>query len=192
MMAAASRRIPSGAAPKTNPSSPISTMKKSPGGVREHSDWANDIVQDVGRDLTRLANLAVDDNKRDPTKSVRDHYRFRLNLLLNDKNQRILYGNIGEVPLPSTAEPGTPQAASARRPPSVHANYVNWSEFKELKDRVDDLNRLVKQLTDMHSHSQKDINALKTEVDILKKAASGNSIAKVSSVKKENDLSKIL
>jgi hypothetical protein len=141
-------------------------MKDLRGGVREHSDWANDIVQDVGRDLTRLANLAVDDNKRDPTKSIESHYRFRLNLLLNDKNQKIMYGNIGEVPLPSTAESVTLSAAVARRPLSVHANYVNWSEFKELKDRVDDLSRLIKQISDMHSHLQKEINILMTEVAV--------------------------
>jgi hypothetical protein len=190
-MMAAPRRFRSGSVPKPNPPSPLPSLKESPGGVREHSDWANDIVQDVGRDLTRLANLAVDDNKRDPTKSVQSHYRFRLNLLLNDKNQKIMYGNIGEPPLPSTAEPSTPTVTRGSR--SVHVNYVNWSEFKELKDRVDDLNRLVKQLTDMHSHSQKEINMLKTEVTVFKKAFTGSGDgSKSGDMIKESDASKII
>jgi hypothetical protein len=194
LMMAAPRRFPPSAAPsKVNPPSPLSTLKESPGGVREHSDWATDIVQDVGRDLARLANLAVDDNMRDPSKSVQSHYRFRLNLLLNDKNQKIMYGNIGDVPLPSTADPSTPVAAMAKGSPSVHVNYVNWSEFKELKDRVDDLNRFVKQLTDMHSHSQKEINALKVEVAVLKKAVAGSGhVPKSGNNNTENDASKIM
>jgi hypothetical protein len=191
-MMATPRRFPSGSAPKPKPPGPLSSLKEFPGGVREHSDWANDIVQDVGRDLTRLANLAVDDNKRDPTKSIESHYRFRLNLLLNDKNQKIMYGNVSEVPIPSTAEPGTPSTAVARRPASVHANYINWSEFKELKERVDNLNRLVKQLSDMHSYSQKEINILKTEVSVLKKAISGSGNLKANGTMKENDASQII
>lgn len=189
-MMAAPRRFPSGSAPKPNPPSPLAAIKEAHSGVREHSDWANDIVQDVGRDLTRLANLAVDDNKRDPTKTIHEHYKFRLDLLLNDKNQRIVYGNIGEVPLPATAEPAASSAAIARRPSSVHANYVNWSEFKELKDRVDDLNRLVKQLAEMHSHSQKEISMLKSEVSVPKKTVGGSSSIKESSTKKEHEGSK--
>lgn len=190
-MMATPRRSPSGNSPKPKPTGPLSPLNESRGGVREHSDWANDIVQDVDRDLTRLANLAVDDNKRDPTKSIESHYRFRLNLLLNDKNQKIMYGNVSEVPIPSTAEPGTPSAI-ARRSASVHANYVTWSEFKEFKDRVHDLNRLVKQLSDMHSHSHKEVNILKTEVSVLKKAISASGNFKASDTMKENDASQII
>jgi hypothetical protein len=166
----------------------MSTQTPSPfdGGVREHTDWANDIVQDVGRDLTRLANLAVDDNKRDPSRTVDAHYRYRLNLLLNDKHQRIIYGDIGVPPLPTT--PTDAVTPTPHHPRSIHASYVNWSEFKELKDRVDDLNRLVKQLSDMHSTSQQEINSLKADVAVLKKAVGCGSDGS----KKENDPTKMM
>lgn len=195
------RRFYSGSIPKPNTASPLSVVKEQSqdeeqpqGGVREHSDWAESVIADLHRGLTRLSNLADDDEKRDPSKTRQVHYKDRLNLVLNDSSQPITYGPIGDVPYPAP-EPVLSTAAVARLPassPSVHANYVSWSEFKELKDRVDDLNRLVKQLTDMHSHSQKEINMLKSEASKLKKALAGSGIAKATSAQKENDASKIL
>ncbi|KAE9963070.1 hypothetical protein BLS_009719 [Venturia inaequalis] len=189
----------SGNGSKPNPPSPLSAVKEQEppeethGGVREHSDWGENILQDLARGLIRLSNLAEDDEKRDPTKIRQVHYKERLNLLLNDSSQPITYGPIGDVPYPAPAAPVV--SSAARRPqssPSVHTNYVSWSEFKELKDRVNDLNRLVKQLTDMHSHSQKEINMLKSEASNLKKVLAGSGIIKATNTSMENDASKMV
>jgi ribosomal protein L29 len=168
-MATRAAVMPLSKGPKTSPKTAPANFDGAPeAGVREHSDWANDIEQDIERDLARLANLSVDDHQRDPSKSADEHYRNRLNLLLNDKGQRFLYGNIGHTTMPSTAEPGTPVH---NRPKSISAAYVNRSEFVEVKEKVDSLTQLVRQLADMHSQSQKEINALKSDVATLKTIA---------------------
>lgn len=193
------RRLYPGNLSKPTTPSPLSVVKEQEpheeiqGGVREHSDWAENILQDLARGLTRLSNLAEDDEKRDPSKIRQVHYKERLNLLLNDSSQPIQYGPIGDVPYPAPAVQALSYAAR-RQPafPSVNDNYVSWSEFKELKDRVDDLNRLVKQLTDMHSHSQKEINALKSEASSLKKVLASSAIIKATNASKDNEASKII
>lgn len=198
-MMAVPRRFHSGNVSKPNTPSPLSVVKEQEtpeethGGVREHSDWGENILQDLARGLIRLSNLAEDDEKRDPSKVRQVHYKERLNLLLNDSSQPITYGPLGDVPYPAPTAPAI--SSAARRPlssPSIHTNYVSWSEFKELKDRVGDLNRLVKQLTDMHSHSQKEINMLKSEASNLKKVLAGSGTIKATSASKEEDVSRII
>jgi hypothetical protein len=44
----------------------------------------------------------------------------------------------------------------------------------------------------MHSYSQKEINILKTEVSVLKKAISGSGNLKANGTMKENDASQII
>lgn len=198
----APRRLVSASAAKPNIPSPLSVVTEQTaeipepqGGVREHSDWAENIIQDLARGLIRLSNLAEDDEKREPSKNRRVHYTERLNLLLNDSSQPIPYGPVGDVPYPPSAEPAVLSSAPARRPPpstSDPANNVSWSEFKELKDRVDDLNRLVKLLTDMHGYSQREINTLKSEASNLKKILAGSGLIKATNPSKENDASKMI
>jgi hypothetical protein len=116
--------------------------------VREHSDWAHDIESDVQRDLARLANLAVDDNQTDPTRSSEQHYQRRLGLLLNDKSLNFACGEIGVATIPSTAEPGTPSSKHVRLG-SGHANHVTSCEFRELQKKFDALRQLNTQLMQM-------------------------------------------
>ncbi|GME40250.1 uncharacterized protein LTHEOB_2097 [Neofusicoccum parvum] len=47
-------------------------------GVREHSDWQEDIEGDLDRALARLANLARDEHEQDPSMSAEQHYGSRL------------------------------------------------------------------------------------------------------------------
>ncbi|QDS71774.1 hypothetical protein FKW77_009261 [Venturia effusa] len=196
----APRKLYSGSAVKPSIRSPLSMVEEQTpapleiqGGVREHSDWAENILQDLSRGLSRLSNLAEDDEKRDPSKASRIHYKERLNLLLNDSSQPIPYGPIDDVPYPPPAEGALLSSAPVRRSPistSVPANSISWSEFKELKDRVEHLNQLVKLLTDMHSQSQKDISMLKSEASNLKKILASSGLIKATNSPKENDASK--
>ncbi|TLD18329.1 hypothetical protein E2P81_ATG12124 [Venturia nashicola] len=199
LMMAVPRRLYSGTGSKPSTPSPLAVVKEQDPpeetyeGVLEHSDWAENVLQDLARGLIRLSNLAEDDEMRDPSKDRQIHYKERLNLLLNDSSQPIAYGPTVDVPYPVPAAPAI--FSAARRPqsaPSIHTNYVSWSEFKELKDRVDDLNRLVKLLTDMHSHSQKEIGMLKSEASNLKKVLAGSGIIKSTITSEENDASEII
>jgi hypothetical protein len=163
--------------PTTPPIAPINHDTAPDGldgavGVLEHNDWSGDIEGDVGRNITRLANLAVDDHQRDPSKSAESHYRARLGLLLNDKNQRFLYGDVGMAPLPSTVEPSTPTHLKDGK---VHANYVTSYEFNLLSQKVESMNQLIRQLMKMHHESEAKIKVLevdrekgKQEITLLK------------------------
>jgi hypothetical protein len=154
-------------APTSPPVAPID-CEAAPGrfdgavGVLEHNDWSGDIVGDVGRNITRLANLAVDDHQRDPSRSAEAHYRHRLRLLLNDKTQRFLYGDVGLAPLPSTVEPSTP---THLKDGTVHATYVNSYECNLLSQKVESMNQLIKQLMNMHHDSEEKIKALEMDRD---------------------------
>lgn len=52
------------------------------GGVLENTTWQETIEEDVARGLARLANLAEDDHKVDPSRSAGEHYNARLGRLL--------------------------------------------------------------------------------------------------------------
>jgi hypothetical protein len=134
-------------------------------GVREHTDWARDIEGDLERDITRLANLAVDDTQRDLSRTAEAHYRRRLGLLLNGENQRFRFGDIGLAPLPSTVEPSTPTHVKEGSGGKVHANYVTSFEFNLLSQKVESMNQLVKQLMDMHHESEEKIKVLQVDRD---------------------------
>ncbi|KAF2436091.1 hypothetical protein EJ08DRAFT_674664 [Tothia fuscella] len=134
-------------------------------GVREAQDWAHDIQQDVYRDLTRLANLAVDDEQRDNSMTAEQHYHRRLNLLLNDADMRFAYGNVGLAPIPSiAAEPGTPPPSEVKRAanPPFTVKYVNSIEFNELCKKVESLRQMNSQLTEMHAATSKELREFKT------------------------------
>ena len=51
-------------------------------GVPEWSVWGHYAAEDVGLALKRLAMVAKDMHKLDPTKSVKQHYNERLLVLL--------------------------------------------------------------------------------------------------------------
>jgi HAMP domain-containing protein len=153
------------------PIGPVVPLRSSPTGldgavgVREHTDWARDIEGDVERDITRLANLAVDDSQRDPSRTAEAHYRHRLGLLLNGENQRFRFGDIGLAPLPSTVEPSTPTHAKEGSGGKFHANYVTSYEFNLLSQKVESMSQLLKQLMDMHHESEEKIKVLQVDRD---------------------------
>ncbi|CAK4031757.1 Hypothetical predicted protein [Lecanosticta acicola] len=50
----------------------------------EHSNWAEHAEEDVKKALSRLLNLAVDEHKAGPGKSVQEYYSERLAKLLRE------------------------------------------------------------------------------------------------------------
>ncbi|KAB2575557.1 hypothetical protein DBV05_g5827 [Lasiodiplodia theobromae] len=60
-------------------------------GVREHTDWQEDIEADLDRALARLANLARDDHEQDRSMSVEEHYTRRLDRAIERQRTRYTY-----------------------------------------------------------------------------------------------------
>ncbi|KAF2402504.1 hypothetical protein EJ06DRAFT_342936 [Trichodelitschia bisporula] len=113
-------------------------------GVREHTDWHDDIEQDLERDLARLANLAEDDAQRDPSISAHQHYQRRLTRLLSDKKQKFPYTDLPDSPTVSTIV----EAASPDSGPQP--DYVSIQDFTALSRKVDKLTELIRQVIKAH------------------------------------------
>lgn len=124
------------------------------GGVREFTDWHDDIEQDVGRDLTRLCNLADDDHKRDPSQSAEQHYRRRLSNLLNSGRRKYVFGNLGEATRSAVATPDSP----------VKSSMVTAYEFQQLSMRVDTLESLLNHV--LRAQSKANIETAKLRADM--------------------------
>lgn len=81
------------------PSSPTmmgrSSTPPSQRGVREHSDWQEDIEGELDRSLARLANLARDDHEQDPSLPTEGHYTRRLDAAI--ERQRVRYTYLQEA-----------------------------------------------------------------------------------------------
>ncbi|KAH7064693.1 hypothetical protein B0J12DRAFT_693117 [Macrophomina phaseolina] len=77
---------PSSPAAISRSSTPISQH-----GVREHSDWQEDIEGELDRSLARLANLARDDHEQDPSESTEQHYTRRLDGAIERQRVRYTY-----------------------------------------------------------------------------------------------------
>ncbi|OJD32684.1 uncharacterized protein BKCO1_3700039 [Diplodia corticola] len=60
-------------------------------GVREHTDWQEDVEADLDRALARLANLARDDHEQDTSSSVEQHYTRRLDAAIERQHTRYTY-----------------------------------------------------------------------------------------------------
>ncbi|KKY24229.1 hypothetical protein UCDDS831_g02561 [Diplodia seriata] len=77
------------------PSSPTfngrSSTPLSQHGVREHTDWQEDVEADLDRALARLSNLARDDHEQDRAMSVEQHYTHRLDAAIERQRTRYTY-----------------------------------------------------------------------------------------------------
>ena len=136
----------------------------SPIGVMEHTDWHDDIEQDLDRDLTRLANLAEDDHQRDPSKSAACHYNKRLITLLTHKNRRYHIDEHGHViPTSFTAEPASP----------LKSHSIHPYKFDQLSLQVEELTRLLQDVTRARTQEKEDHEKLRTEVAHLAKIVDG-------------------
>jgi len=73
-------------------------------GVFEFTDWEQEAEELMQTALARLAQLAVDKAKKDPSKTAEEHYRSKLNKILNKPTMPFPLGDIdaSSVPLPST------------------------------------------------------------------------------------------
>ncbi|KAL1639032.1 hypothetical protein SLS58_008361 [Diplodia intermedia] len=60
-------------------------------GVREHTDWQEDVEADLDRALARLSNLARDDHEQDRAMSVEQHYTHRLDAAIERQRTRYTY-----------------------------------------------------------------------------------------------------
>jgi len=145
-------------------------------GLREHNDWRraptsktkpiahsrpdDTIVEDVERDLDRLANLAEDDFMRDPSKPAAEHYRIRIDKVFNHPNRAFKYGEI----------PTMYPASTERRSPPRPLNTVPMSEFKKLQNKVDSLSRIVNELQKTRKETDVDLPSVTTEMVMLGKA----------------------
>ncbi|KAF2807600.1 uncharacterized protein BDZ99DRAFT_464538 [Mytilinidion resinicola] len=101
-------------------------------GVRENTDWHENIEEELDRDLTRLANLANDDFQKDPSVTAAEHYHRRLLRLISNSNRRYVISQLGEaIPSATMAERGN--LADIR--PAMVTNY----EFQVLRSKVHDI-----------------------------------------------------
>jgi len=123
-------------------------------GVREHTDWQDDIEQDVERDSARLSNLVEDDHQRDPTQSAEEHYRRRLTNLLNNQNRKYVFGDLSNITRPAVPSPGSP----------VKTDMVTAYEFQQLSNRVDALAALLNDVLQARSQETIEFVKLKAEV----------------------------
>ena len=106
----------------------VESPAKNLDGVREHSDWHENIEGDLDRDFVRLANLANDDFQRDPSITAADHYHQRLLKLLSNSNRKYIITELGEAVTSTMAEHGS----LAEVKPNIVTNY----EFQILERKV--------------------------------------------------------
>ncbi|KAI9685239.1 MAG: hypothetical protein M1822_004612 [Bathelium mastoideum] len=66
-------------------------------GVREHSDWHDEVQAELRRNLIRLSNLADDDHAREPELTSNDHYRNRLLFCLRNSPRSGVYDGSTEL-----------------------------------------------------------------------------------------------
>ncbi|KAK3077479.1 hypothetical protein LTS18_010152, partial [Coniosporium uncinatum] len=158
-------------------SSPSPEAVGSLDGLREHNDWRrastsktkpvahsrldDTIEEDLLRDLDRLANLAEDDFKRDPSKPAAEHYRIRIDTLFNNPSCKYKWGYIPPM-VPANAERGSPPRST---------NTVPMSEFKRLQNKVDTLTRIVNELVQTRKKSDIDLAPITTEIAMLEEAS---------------------
>ncbi len=74
-------------------------------GVFEFTDWEQEAEELMQTALARLAQLAVDKARKDPSKTAEEHYRGKLNKILNKPTAPFPIKNVeaSSTPLPSTA-----------------------------------------------------------------------------------------
>lgn len=72
-------------------------VREEVGGVLENSHWQEAIEEDLMHSLVRLANLAEDDHKVDPSKTAKEHYHSRLARLLNTTSIPVDLGLLEQV-----------------------------------------------------------------------------------------------
>ena len=122
----------------------------------EHTDWHDDIEQDLDRDLTRLANLAEDDHQRDPSKSATYYYNKRLNALLMHKSRRYRISERGQAsPTSITAE--------AASPSKLHT--IQLDKFDQLSAQVEELTRLLQNIVQERAQEKEEREKLRAECE---------------------------
>ncbi|OCL11544.1 hypothetical protein AOQ84DRAFT_437639 [Glonium stellatum] len=117
----------------------VENLAKNLDGVREHSDWHENIEGDLDRDLVRLENLANDDFQRDPSITTADYYHRRLLNLLSNSSRKYIITELGEAVVSNMAERGSPVEAKSK----IVIDY----EFQILKRKVDDMEAVLSALT---------------------------------------------
>ena len=132
-------------------------------GVREHTDWHDDVESDMSRGLARLANLADDDHQSDPSKTAEEYYRARLDLLLNDRNLKFAFGSVGVPPILSTGGPAVSNS------PLSPADRVTGYQFRQLVAKVDGINDRLNKIGETQDRQLEDtkqiLNQLKRHAD---------------------------
>jgi hypothetical protein len=58
-------------------------------GVTERSNWAEELEDSVDRTCLRLEQLAADEHKEDPSKTIEEYYIARLRRLLGNKKRQV-------------------------------------------------------------------------------------------------------
>ena len=135
----------------------------------EHTDWHDDIEQDLDRDLTRLANLAEDDHQRDPSKTAAYYYNKRLNTLLKHRNRRYHIDENGHAsPTSFTAEPASP----------LKLHSIHPYRFDQLSSQVEELTRLLQDVAQSRVQEKEDRKKLRAEVNRLANIVDGKEGSK--------------
>ncbi|KAF2495257.1 hypothetical protein BU16DRAFT_385275 [Lophium mytilinum] len=131
-------------------------------GVRENTDWHENIEEELDRGLTRLANLANDDFQNDSSVTAADHYHRRLSRLISHANRRYVITHLGEaIPSATMAERGN--LADVR--PTMVTNY----EFQNLRSKVRDIQNIFSALLAHTGKNDNEVDKMsKTFEDLMK------------------------
>ncbi|KAI9691389.1 MAG: hypothetical protein M1820_009692 [Bogoriella megaspora] len=165
-------------------------------GVREHSDWHDEVMAGTCRDLLRLRNLADDDHDRDPSKSANEHFTCRLLSCLHKSSRNgpyesdaeyLAYEMSGLSPLPSIPRSGTCCASGGNRH-EVKATRLTSAdsveslagsqlyltvplpEIKDLRPKLDGVMRLMAKMLEVQEEAGADVHSIKRELAELRDA----------------------
>jgi len=108
-------------------------------GVFEFTDWEQEVEDLLQTALARLAQLAVDKAKKDPSKTAEEYYRGKLNKILSKPMLPFTFGNIdtSSAPLPSTAV----EASVTADTPTIAE-----SRIRDLEVKVDKLMKVMENM----------------------------------------------
>lgn len=165
------RSPPNNSGSPSPPSRKSGKIEKKEPGIREYSDWANDIEADIQRDLARLANLAVDDHQSESETSALDHYHERLSRLLNHESLKFIYGEPEQSAMSSSYDLDAPLDPASRR------------DFVQLSRVVTNIREHINNTTEDDRLNVAHVNRLELQF----KKRMEDSEAKLKKVVKENE-----